>query len=800
MEVLGEIYLRIQSWKGVVLLLFFIALHSTLFAQSSLVTGYVYSQVGHEPLTGATILAQSTEYATISDSTGYFKLELPPGLYNLEIRFVGYKTYVQQEIQTSGVRPLYLEIILDSQPTELTGVVIESAGFHKTDETPLSIRSFSYAEAFRIPGATLDLSKVIQSYPGVLPRSSFGYNIVFRGGSPTENGYYLDGVKIPSITHFSVQGASGGPNGLVNLDFVKNVDIYTAAFPVSRGNALSGVMEITERDGRTDKFGARVTLGATDYGATIEGPMGKKSSYLFSARHSFSQYLLAAFNVPVLPTYTDIQFRQKIKFDSRNELAIIAIAASDKYELNTEAEESDALLYNIGYIPEGTQQQYTIGLNYKHYLPNSYYNVIISHTAFNNDADKFKDNTGLEADRLLKYRSSNRNEQIRVEQTIFISGGQIEYGVEANNADNNFDIYGFDVRPQAIDTVDTITSVNNWNLAAYINTSQRLINDRLVFSEGIRFDMNTYNNEMINPLAQFSPRIAISWRQNEHLSINASTGIYYQMPNEVVLAFADDPYQDNLKYIRSPQAALGIEYRNADNYRVSVEGFYKHYNNYPFLLLDSISYANAIGDYVIIGNQPASSESQGHAYGLEFYVQQKLKRNYWWMASYTYSVSEFKDKHGEYVASVWDSRHFISLSAGKSWKSGWQAGLRWRYSSGTPYTSYDTLASSKITNWDVANRGIFDYNTLNANRLSAFHVLDIRVDKSWTFKRWSMNVFLDIQNAYRSDIELLPYLTTVNDDNGEPLLVPGDPSRYQLQQINSDTGRMLTTFGIVADF
>ncbi|MBK7109454.1 MAG: TonB-dependent receptor [Bacteroidetes bacterium] len=291
MEVSGEIYLRIQSWKGVVLLLFFIALHSTLFAQSSLVTGYVYSQVGHEPLTGATILAQSTEYATISDSTGYFKLELPPGLYNLEIRFVGYKTYVQQEIQTSGVRPLYLEIILDSQPTELTGVVIESAGFHKTDETPLSIRSFSYAEAFRIPGATLDLSKVIQSYPGVLPRSSFGYTIVFRGGSPTENGYYLDGVKIPSITHFSVQGASGGPNGLVNLDFVKNVDIYTAAFPVSRGNALSGVMEITERDGRTDKFGARVTLGATDYGATIEGPMGKnRVIYFLHVIHSVNIY------------------------------------------------------------------------------------------------------------------------------------------------------------------------------------------------------------------------------------------------------------------------------------------------------------------------------------------------------------------------------------------------------------------------------------------------------------------------------------------------------------------------------
>lgn len=773
---------------------------SVVSAQSSTINGYVFSRVGHEPLVGATVLAQATDYATITDSTGHFTLELPPGLYNLEIRFVGYKTWVQQEMQTSGVRPLTLEVILDSQPNELPDVVIESTGFYKTAETPLSIQTISYAEAFRIPGATLDLSKVIQSFPGVLPRGTFGYNIVFRGGSPMENGYYLDGVKIPTITHFSVQGASGGPNGLINLDLVKNVDIYTGAFPVSRGNALSGILEINQRDGRSDRFGARVTLGATDYGATIEGPMGKKSSYLLSMRHSFSQFLLKAFNVPVLPTYTDLQYRQKIKFDTRNELAIIALAAHDHYELNTQAEESDALLYNIGYIPEGTQYQYTIGINYKHYLANSYYNVIISHTAFSNDADKFKDNSGLEADRLLRYRSDNTNEQLRVEHTLFIGGGEVSYGVEAGRFDNVFDIFGYDVRPNSIDTMDTIRSLYNWNFAAYAHVSQSVISERLILSGGVRFDMNTYNAQMQNPLSQFSPRFAITWLQNQHLSLNANTGIYYQIPNEVILAFSDYPYRDALQYIRSTQVAVGAEYHNMDNYRVSVEGFYKYYTDYPFLLMDSISFANAIGDYVIVGNQPANSSSQGRSYGLELYVQQKLKRNYWWMAAYTYSVSEFKDKHGMYVPSVWDSRHFISLSAGKSWKKGWQVGLRWRYSSGTPYTSYDDVASSKIVNWDVVHRGIFDYNTLNANRLSAFHVLDLRVDKLWTFKHWSLNIFLDIQNAYHSDIELLPYLTTVNDDNGNPRVMITDPSRYQLQLISSDSGRMLSTFGVVVDF
>jgi len=768
-------------------------------AQTTEINGRILDATNHDPLTMATVVLQGTNYATVTDDEGHFQLSVPPGLYNVEVSYTGYETWVEQEVITSTARPVLLNIELVESIEELIAVQIESEGFKRTDETPLSIRNFSYAEAQRMPGAVLDLSKAIQSYPGVLPKSTFGYNIVFRGGAPSENRYFLDGIPIPSITHFSVQGSSGGPNGLVNIDFIRGVDIYTAGFPASRGNALSGIMEINQREGRIDRFGARITLGATDYGATIEGPMGQRSSYILSARHSFSQYLLKAFNVPVLPTYSDVQYKQTIHFDDKNELNIVALAAYDVYRLNTDAPESDALLYNVGYIPEGDQNQYTIGLNYRHYLEHSWYSVMYSHTGLSNRADKFRNNSGLEADRLLRYDGQNNSDHFRLEQKIFKGKHTFGYGMEAAYQQDVYDVFGFHISQISIDTINGVQEIGVAQAGVYGTYDLHLAGDRFVLHTGLRTDMAGYSAGTSNPLKQLSPRIAMQYRATDKLSINASSGIYYQLPNSVLLAFTDSTLRDGISWIRSPQVAIGADYRNADHYRVSLEVFYKGYDNYPFLLEDSIAFANAIADYVVVGDQPAASIGKGRAYGLEWFIQQKLKRDYWWMVSYTYSVSEFQDKNGEYRPAVWDSRHFISLTAGKTWKSGWQVGGRWRYSSGTPYTPYDSVASSLISNWEVANRGIFDYNQLNTERLAAFHMLDLRVDKRWNFERWQLNIFMDIQNAYGSKVQLLPYLTTVRDVNWDPVVDPDDPTRYELQQINSDTGRRLYTIGMVVD-
>ena len=174
-------------------------------------------------------------------------------------------------------------------------------------------------------------------------------------------------MEIPNINHFATQGSNGGPVGMLNVDFIKSVDFFSSSFPASRGNALSSVIEFTQKDGRTDHFGFSATLGSSDLGLTIEGPTGKNSSLLFSTRRSYLQLLFKSLGLPFLPTYNDYQFKEKIKFNQQNELSIISIGALDKSPLNLKADSTDYQKYILGYLPEYDQWNYAVGAVYKHF-------------------------------------------------------------------------------------------------------------------------------------------------------------------------------------------------------------------------------------------------------------------------------------------------------------------------------------------------------------------------------------------------------------------------------------------------
>jgi hypothetical protein len=160
----------------------------------------------------------------------------------------------------------------------------------------------------------------------------------------------------------------------------------------------------------------------------------------------------------------------------------------------------------------------------------------------------------------------------------------------------------------------------------------------------------------------------------------------------------------------------GLEYRPSNYLRFTLEGFYKTYNNYPFSIRDSVSLANLGADFGVIGDEPVTSTSNGRSYGIEFLAQQKLNKNFYGILSLTYVVSEFEDKNGNYAASSWDNRTIISLTAGKKFKHDWEAGLKWRFSGGLPYTPYDVDYSSLIYVWDINRQGVLDFDQLNPDR------------------------------------------------------------------------------------
>ena len=161
--------------------------------------------------------------------------------------------------------------------------------------------------------------------------------------------------------------------------------------------------------------------------------------------------------------------------------------------------------------------------------------------------------------------------------------------------------------------------------------------------------------------------------------------------------------------------------------------------------------------------------------------------------------SQFQDKKGNYKPSSWDNGNIVSATFGKKFKHNWEAGFKWRYQGGTPYTPIDAQASSLKTVWDINGRGLNDYNQLNEKRLNGFHQLDMRIDKKFFFKKWSLDIYYDLQNVYRSIADQPAVLVLDRDVNGNPQTDPSNPAAYKTKFLDDSSGTSLSTLGTIIE-
>lgn len=775
---------------------------NSLLAQNAILSGTVFDATNNEAIAFANVFIQNTTIGTTSDLDGKFEIKnLEPGLYNIEASFIGYQNKTVYEIEVFNNRPSNIEIQLEATEEELEEVTVKAKSFKKVEETPLSIRTIGVNEIQRYPGGNRDISKVIQSLPGVSSSIAYRNDIIIRGGSPSENSFYLEDIEIPTINHFSTQGATGGPVGMINVDFIREVDFVSGAFPANRGNTLSSAMNIKLIEGRDDRPGGTFTVGASEVAAAFETPLKDKGNFIFAARTSYLQLLFKALGLPFLPTYNDFQMKTKLKLNEKNELTILGIGSIDNFKLNLAANETPDQQYVLGYLPDNDQWNYTIGLRHKLFLEKSYWTFVASRSMLNNSIVKYKNNDESDPSNLnLKIISREIENKFRVENTARIKGWKYTLGVGGEISKYTNDSYSKIFVPNVgQQIVDFDAKLVFAQYSAFGQASRSIFNERLDISIGARLDGASYNEHMSNPLKQFSPRLSLNLGITERLSVNFNTGIYYQLPSYTLLGFEDVNgnllNQHDLKYINNKQVVLGTQYVTRKNSKVSVEGFLKLYDNYPFLLNDSISFANLGGDFGVIGNEQADASSEGRAYGVEFLFQQKFYKGWYGIVSYTLYWSEFKDKFGKYVPSAWDSRHIISLTGGKQFKKNWEIGMRWGIQGGSPYTPYILSASEDPANWDASGRGVKDYDLLNSERLKWFHQLNLRVDKKWFFEKWSFNLYVDIQNLYNFKGETAPQVNVERDTEGLPLL--NSNGKYTPYLFNSTAGSLIPSIGIV---
>ena len=255
-------------------------------------------------------MLQGTTTGSTTDIDGKYSIKnLKPGFYNLQVSYLGFISLTVFEVQGHNSRPAIVNVEIDEAARKREAVEVTASAFTRVEESPVSLRTIGVAEIQRNPGGNRDISRAIQSLPGVSSGASFRNDIIIRGGAPNENRFYLDGVEVPTINHFATQGSSGGPVGIINVDMIREVDFFSGAFPANRGNTLSSVFEFKQKDPRTDKTAFRGIIGASDIGLIAEGTIGEKVSYVVSARRSYLQFLFNALGLPFLPTFNGFQLR-----------------------------------------------------------------------------------------------------------------------------------------------------------------------------------------------------------------------------------------------------------------------------------------------------------------------------------------------------------------------------------------------------------------------------------------------------------------------------------------------------------
>jgi len=796
-----------------IFIFFFIS--TTLLGQSAVIKGKVVNASNREPVMFANVFLSPAEKGTTTDLDGYFEISgLEAGTYDLRISFVGFRTQIIAELQLSSTRPLELVVELEPVDTELEEVVVRASPFRRTEESPLSLRNIGVAEIKRNPGGNRDISRVIQSLPGVTAPSSFRNDLIIRGGAPNENRFYLDDIEVPNINHFATQGATGGPASIINVDFIREVDFYSGAFPANRGNALSSVFGFRLLNGRSDRLGGQMTVGATDLGISLEGPISERTTFIASARRSYLQFLFEVLELPFLPIYNDFQVKVTHRFESGDELYFSGIGAIDNFELNLKADDTEEKQFLLDNLPVNEQWTYTNGLVYRHFRDNGSMIFALSRNMLNNEATKYQNNTDLADDLVLSYQSQEIENKFRFEHNFRSGTYRVLYGVGTEYIKYNNSTFNRIFTPAGAEDIDFFSEIDFFKYYIFGQLSKTFLNGKVTTSFGLRMDGNSFSTDFSNPLKHLSPRAALSWFVLPELSINASAGIYYQLPPYTVLGYKEEGKllnkENGIGFVRSSHLSFGAEYLLGERARISVEGYFKKYDNYPLLLRNGISLANFGGDFGVVGNEPASPDTEGRTYGVEILLQQRLSKGFYGIAAYTLGYSEFTSPAAGsgFFPSAWDSRHILSLTGGKQFKNNWEIGVKWRFQSALPGTPFDEK-SSLVQNWDRNGRGLLDFSQINSLRNDPFNQVDIRLDKKWSFEKWSLNLYLDIQNVLATSVgnrELI--LDRPTDENGRPIgggqiINPMDPiteQRYLLKEIDTGSGTPLPTIGIVVGF
>ena len=707
--------------------------------------GQVFNAENQLPLAGSNIFINGTDIGTISDEKGLFIInDVPQGYYNISASYMGYELKTVNDIWIRPNASDFLKISLIPKVLNLATITVENNFFSKSIVDEYSSVSFNNDEIRRAPGAGQEVTRILNSLPSVASVGENRQDMMVRGGGPTENGFIIDNIPIPSVSHFQQSdGRSNGPIGIINTDMVESLEFYANGFSSKYGNKLSSYGEIEYREGNNESFEFNLGLGLGGLGGLIEGPLFNKSSFIASYRKSYLNVISDLINAGGLPSYQDIQGKITYKPDVYNIFSFLYVNGSSLYDRSIE----DGISTGQNIFGKIKNNQNTLGINFKHiWNKKAYTNTSLgfsiqkANTNFYDIIDSVGTNTtsfsNLNSIKTLTFRNVTNQ---KISNSL-----NIEYGFEILNNETDFDF----VRGYSAE-FDINEKVSVLNSSGFISIKNNLIN-RIILSSGARIDFNDYEREIY-----FSPRINIDCNIFKNTNLVFNFGNYLQNPPEIYLSVDGN----NIGSVKSNQTSLSLENMFFKSTKISLSIYNKTTQDAP-ILGDSINYTSPIPQEQIKYYDPTFlmdqlimydkivSKGRSTATGIELLIQKKRVENFYGLIGGTIFNSLFTDIYGNQWSRNYNYKYIFNIVGGYRPNSKWEVSIRWSLFGGKPYTPFNENLSILL------DRPVQEGDQFNSERTPEYHSLFLRYEKRVNLKRSNLIYYIELWNAYnRKNIE-----------------------------------------------
>jgi hypothetical protein len=684
------------------------------------IKGRILDYETQKPVAGVQVSIAGADRETRSDANGAYALsEVPVGYYVLSFELEGYYPDTRTDVIVRSGRITFLNVNLLAVRSIHEEVSVTADYFPTAPDKPASQMQLNTEELRRDPGSAGDMSRALYVVPGIVKADEEANDLIVRGGSPMENGFYVDNIFFPNINHFPQQGASGGNICMLNMDFIESLEISTGGFDASYGNRLSSIIDIRYREGNRERFNGQLNLSVIGYGAQVEGPLGGgKGAWMFSGNRSYLDLISKVLESDNPSDFYDVQGKVTYDVGPNNRLSLLAVGGSSRTE----------------YDPEGREKfdYATAGLTWRHlWGGKGYSDTSVSYSFLNGKESEFWEWAGALHE---QYDYGNKWLTFRnINHLSLSSSHRLTFGVEAQSVRfRNWDDYDYVERRLSGTSAGAFLT---YVVYPFPNFS---------LSSGLRLDYVPFSERF-----HLSPRLSFNWVLTRRISINGAFGLFYQQVPLVLIQ--QNPANAGLRDPRARHLVLGLKYLLSPDTQLTLEGYDKAYSDFP--MAPSYQYYFVIDD--VNGDNDRfwdfgrlTSEGKAYARGVEVTVQKKLSRKLYGLVNFTYYRARYRDLMGVWRNRLFDNRFIFCLSGGYKPSKNWEYSVRWILCGNRAFTPVDEEKSIEYGGaW-------INFDDIMAGHLSNYQNLSLRVDRRFQFRKSNLVVFAGAWNVFDHQNEL----------------------------------------------